>query len=193
MQGKTVIELPELSKISTKSEDKIKEFITMGTDSWTPKYSNQPVTVVRRSIMFATTNKRRYLTDVTGNRRWLPLTCCAEGGMIDRDTLIRERDQYWAEALTLFKETGIQWREAEALAKPYIDAATVINPWHNLVARYLADGRTATDGVSIYLEALGGDRRSFDDRTQRKIARCLTMLGWDSPNADDNWVMSDLD
>src|SRR5262249_42326922 len=84
-----------------------------------------------------TTNKMRYLRDETGNRRSWPLAV----GEIDIESLERDRDQLWGDAVQLFRK-GVHWWpdytfELEHI-RPQQHARFEPDPWEPLIKKYLA-------------------------------------------------------
>src|SRR5947209_7867719 len=73
IRGKLVAEIGELRGLQSRAQESIKEFISKSHDRWVPKYQERKVTVARRLVFVATTNHEEFLTDETGNRRWLPV------------------------------------------------------------------------------------------------------------------------
>lgn len=92
--GKWIIEANELRKSSGASDESIKAFLSTTADTARLSYEREPVTVKRHWVAIGTCNPGDILTDTTGNRRWW----IVEVGKIDVETLIRDRDQLWAEA-----------------------------------------------------------------------------------------------
>lgn len=113
MRGKLVCELPELRGKSRKDNRALKSFISRAIDEWIPKFVEEAQAVERRCVIFGTTNEHQFLTDPTGERRYLPL----EVGEIDIDGIVRDREQLWAEAVLLFEARGVLFLEAERLAR----------------------------------------------------------------------------
>lgn len=104
LQGAWIVELGELSSLSSAAHEAEKAFITNEIDSYRPPYGRHVLERPRRFVLFGTTNRRDYLNDATGNRRWLPLSC-----MFCRPAeLTKVRDQLWAEAYAAFV-AGEQW------------------------------------------------------------------------------------
>lgn len=114
MRGKLAIELAELRGLQTRDAEDILSFITRRHESWVPKYMEMAVKFPRRCLMIGTTNRGQFLTEKTGRRRWLPLAVTQQ---IDSEAVERDRDQLWAEGALLFGITGVDFAEAEELAR----------------------------------------------------------------------------
>lgn len=112
MRGKLVCELSELRGLRTKDREAIKSFISRRFDEWTPKYMEHAIKLWRRVFLIGTTNEDDFLSDPTGERRFLPTHI----GRADIAAIKRDRELLWAEARERFKLGGIDWEDAEALA-----------------------------------------------------------------------------
>jgi hypothetical protein len=94
-----IIELSELVAFRKSTTEAIKSFLTRRFDKYRKPYA-KTVTIKARSFVFAgTTNDSEYLQDEGGGRRFLPV----QVKKLDREALIRDRDQLLAEAVVAFR------------------------------------------------------------------------------------------
>jgi len=130
----------------------------------------------RESVFAGTVNPGvKYLKDETGGRRFWPVKC----GRIDIESLKRDRDQLWAEAVVRYRKGSTWWMDSEALnqaaeleqAERY-DA----DPWQLAVS----DFAKFRESVSIdeILDAIGKARKDWTPLDKIRISRCLRVLGW---------------
>ena len=76
LRGFWIIEMPELSALrKAKDVESIKSFLTITVDRYRPKYERRVESYPRMCVFAGTTNDIGFLTDKTGNRRVLPVTC----------------------------------------------------------------------------------------------------------------------
>lgn len=111
--GSWICEMSELLAL-TKAQyvEAIKSFITCTVDKFRPAYGRNTVEYARTCIFIGTTNKEQFLTDTTGNRRFLPVKV----GVPGKDNHIAGREQEakeyfaqcWAEAYHLFQKGELQ-------------------------------------------------------------------------------------
>lgn len=94
MTGKWLIEMAELASIRKVEIESVKAFITRQVDRVRPPYGRRSEDFPRQSIFIGSTNNSEYFSDETGNRRFWPVAI----SQINRDWLIENRDQLWAEA-----------------------------------------------------------------------------------------------
>ncbi len=76
MQGKLVVEFPEISTLRKAEVNDLKAFITRQTDEFRPPYGRNVIVSPRQCVFIGTVNPEgAYLKDVTGNRRYWPIAC----------------------------------------------------------------------------------------------------------------------
>jgi predicted P-loop ATPase len=101
------INLDELSKMSKKDVNAVKSFITESNVKVRLPYGRETVSMPRRANFVGSINKSEFLTDETGNVRWLifPIKNILHdmGGEKGYEKNI-DIDMVWAQAYTLFKE-----------------------------------------------------------------------------------------
>jgi predicted P-loop ATPase len=156
MVGVMIGELSELRGLKTKDAESIKEFLTRKIERWTPKFIERPIDYPRRSLFIGTTNENEFLADTTGNRRFLPITVT----VADRSAIKQDRNQLWAEAVVRFRNEGILYKDAEALAKHEHEKYQMLDVWENTIAKALGyhhqkilfTGITTVDILERYLE-----------------------------------------
>lgn len=101
LSGAWIVELGELDALKGqyKRDSAIKQFITQSKDAIRMMYARYQILKPRSFVLAGTTNSHTYLTD-TQNRRWLPVRV----GQLDRDALVRDRDQLLAEAVVSWEQ-----------------------------------------------------------------------------------------
>src|SRR5208282_1367519 len=84
-----------------------------------------------------------YLKDATGARRFWPVVCTA----IDRDKLATDRDQLFAEAVSLYL-AGMPWHPEKGFEerhiKPQQEARYQEDPWTDAVMRWVGERRAVS-------------------------------------------------
>lgn len=111
--GNRCIEFGELDQLRRTQLDATKAFITRQVDKVRPPFGRLSVEIYRQCVFFGTTNRKNYLQDDSGNRRFNPVVV----GRLDWESLERDRDQIWAEALFIYRN-GLErhlYLEGEAI------------------------------------------------------------------------------
>lgn len=180
MQGAWIIEVAELAVFKKRDIESLKAFITNQQDVERLSYDRRAMLFPRRSIFIGTINpdNHGYLSDTSGNRRFLPVSC---GNKIDMGSLQRDRDQLWAEALQLYKNGFKLWIDnpkVEEIALEQQQERESQDAWQDKIAKYLAD-KDRTSGLEIWTECMQGFASEFDRGKQMRIADCLRRLKWD--------------
>ena len=106
IQGKWIVEIAELSAIKqAKAVEEIKAFLTKELDTYRLPYAHNATDFYRTCVFAGTTNNSSFLTDPTGNRRFLPIEC----GVLEPSKSLWDDDtksyieQTWAEAVHKWK------------------------------------------------------------------------------------------
>lgn len=175
LHGKHVVELAEMAAFKGISPQRVKQWLSLCADHYTPKYIRNAVTVLRRCVFVATTNHNTPLSDPTGERRFWPLHV----GDIDVEGLREDMPQIWAEAIAAYR-AGEKWHltDAEsALAKDAQSMSSGPDAWEQLIEDYLIRNPTPTI-VDIITGALGLEKAKASPHEQSKIADILAKLGY---------------
>jgi hypothetical protein len=153
LRGKLVAELGELRGLAARDKEDVKTFITRRKESWIPKYMEAEATFWRRLLFFGSTNQDAFLSDETGERRFLPIEIGTDHA-IKLATIRRRRDQMWAEGAVLFLLGGVDFAEVETLAEDEHIRFKTVDSWLDSVAYWLIAEDSMT-GVTPYLKDEG--------------------------------------
>jgi predicted P-loop ATPase len=209
MQGKWILELPELSGFARADVRAIKAFISRHTDRARLAYAKHAIGFPRQCIFIGSTNDHEYLKDETGGRRFWPMPCHLE--TIDTERLSNEVDQLWAEALTIYRHMRSNHPAGDLplyLTDP--DAQKIANrlqesrrvqgteeDYVGIIQRWLEcpinDGGFADRDADrnpryrqrvclpeIWMECLGGDMKQYPQATKTALGRAMAkMPGWE--------------
>lgn len=189
LRGATVVELGELHTMRRGEVDALKAFLSHIVDEYRKPYGIDEVRQVRRCVFWGTMNPlpgdEGYFTDVTGNRRFLPINVT----VLDEEGLRRDRDQLWAEAVARVKG-GEPWYVSDAdEAKMTSDAQEdrlVADPWDETLLRWLNHGfdpehydpQFEVTVVEVAKRCFSLTDEKIHSGTSRRIAASLTRLGW---------------
>lgn len=185
LRGKLVAELEELRGLNSRELEDIKAFISRRRESWIPKYKEFESFFWRRNIFIGSTNDWSFLADPTGERRWLPGQC---EGQLDIDRIVDTRDQLWAEGAALFLLEGVQWQDAERLAKIEHPQFKVADAWERAIMLWLdsdpdIQGKRPLDkgyvtAGEIMSSALGIGVAQQNRQHEARVERAMQHLGF---------------
>jgi energy-coupling factor transporter ATP-binding protein EcfA2 len=165
-----MVEIGELSAMSTQEWARVKGLITRTEDVYRPPYERAAARFPRRCIMVATTNESGYQTDMTGGRRLLPVYM----PRLNREAL--------ADIPQILGEAVARARECEAYhdvpdAEVAQDAASTIDPWVESIALTVSQREEVLmRDVLLGLE-LPASKHTIN--ASRRAAAVLRMLGWE--------------
>lgn len=186
MSGCLVGELSELRGLTTRDLESIKGFITRKHEKWIPKYKEFANTYPRRLVLVGTTNKREFLADDTGERRFLPV----EVTWGRPEAIKADLELLWAEARDLFELLGVAYQRAEYLAAEVTKEYKISDSWEETIALWLATGdgidgsgegrgERAFTTADVAIGALGYDARHINRGIEMRIGKIISGFGYE--------------
>jgi predicted P-loop ATPase len=179
LRGKWVIEVAEMHAMGRAETAGLKSFISRQEERYRPSYGRLEVVESRQCVFVGTTNKENYLKDETGGRRFWPVKV----GVIDIESLKRDRDQLFAEAVCRFRD-GAQWWPDQDFETDYIapqqEARFDADAWEAPIGNYLQSmlPHRRTTLVEVASRALCLEIARIGTTEQRRITAILAKLGW---------------
>lgn len=164
IQGKLIVEFNEMLGLG--NNEIAKSFLTQRADDYRAPYSRRVEKRKRTCVFVATTNKNDFLTDKTGNRRYLPIECCVEpikkSLFGDDEALKAEFLQAWAEAYEIYKSGRFSLvlpKDVEEYANNLRDSFEIDDPMVGMIQNWL-DNRTDdyVCNAVIAIEVFGGSK-----------------------------------
>ncbi len=195
LEGLWAYELSELTAFKRADSEQIKQFFSSTVDRFRGAYGRFVQPHPRQCVIFCTTNKRVYLYDLTGNRRFWPLWI---GQPINLDWLKKWRLQLFAEAFARYRanERYYPTREEEEAyfvpeqRKRLVETA-VQSRLYELLTREGApggEGRLSADinqlckfvTLTQLVAALGSDPSKSTSLLESQIRGWLESHGWEA-------------
>ena len=152
IRGVWIYEIAELAGMGKHDAAALKAFMSSSTDTYRRPYGRGSAESPRSCVFVGTVNPgwTGYLKDTTGNRRYWPVAV----RQIDREAIIANRDQIWAEALALFQAGERYWPEGAVERKLCDDAAADRtdsgDAWKESISKHLIEVYEADVLAAIY-------------------------------------------
>lgn len=184
IQGRWICEFSELlALVRTKDVEAMKSFTTKCVDKYRASYERRTLDYPRKCIFIGTTNDVQFLSDKTGNRRYLPIRVNLQQGELDnREEEVRSYIlECWREALHLYKEGKTYLTIPTKYYKEVLKAqesAVEDDPKMGIVLDYLHDKKVGDRvcSLEIFTNCLNGVKKNFDRLMSKEISRTLSSL-----------------
>jgi predicted P-loop ATPase len=177
-QGKSLVEVEELSAMGKADENALKTAISRTADVITKKYEPDGRTYPRSFVLIGTTNKDEFLTDSTGNARYHVI----EVGQIDLARLEELRDRIWAEAEFLAR-SGLS-NELENAERATLDEKNKVylntHPWLDDVAKFLAGKKEVASASEVLMHIVKNEPTKASKTSKNDVADLMRVLGCES-------------
>lgn len=169
IQGKWIIEIPEMKGLKKMDVESVKKFLSQQSDHYRPAYGHNPVDRKRQCVFFGTVNDSSgYLKDPTGNRRFWPVRVSGKGVCKAWHMTEETRSQIWAEVFKWYNDgrrCGDLSPEAKAIAEKEQREAMEQDDREGLIIEYL-NRKVPADWNKRTLQ----QRRDFLDKEGSSLA-----------------------
>lgn len=178
LQGKLLVEIGEMDSFSRADITRVKQVVTCPSDRYRESYGRYAKDHPRQCVFVGTTNKDDWNKDETGARRFWPIAC---KGDIDYAAIVANREQLFAEAVSLFKSGARWWEMPDAETKAEQAKRYDADPWLEPISEYIGLRREICVN-EILVDHLKIDIGKVGRPDQMRAAACLRSLGWFSRN-----------
>lgn len=180
LKGKLIVELSEIAILKGSRLEEVKGFLTTRDAQVRSAYARYETMFKRQGAFIGTTNSDNYLSDTTGNRRFIPIACTA----IDLAWVRANIEQLYAEALHRYN-SGKGWHlspEAVAFAKGEQGTREEVDTWLEILENRVDRARSGAEArgedyfavpmQEIMLELVG----TYDRQGQAEARRICTLM-----------------
>ncbi|MBO1361798.1 hypothetical protein J2D73_18610 [Acetobacter sacchari] len=182
IQGKWLIEVAEMSATDKADANALKSFITRPVERYRPSYGRFDVEQPRQCVFVGTTNKKVYMRDETGGRRFWPVRVGVDG-KCDTEALRRDRDQIFAEAFMAWATGEQHWPSDDTQAElyePEQEKRFESDEWETVVVAYLMDKKNDQIRLlDIAENALSIAPKDFGTTSMRRLTAIMERIGWE--------------
>jgi hypothetical protein len=184
--GTWIVELAELSGIGKRDVDKVKAFISRQEDRARTAYARVADTVPRQCVFAGTTNRKEFLIDDTGSRRfWI-----ADVTKVRLEALKSDRDQLWAEAAHYEAagechniDAGL-WGDAETIGRQHEVEDPVAERTEELLRGIGDNAHLLNDDLFLALRITDVTKRG--GQTGRSVSTGVRRAGWEPHRSNGN-------
>jgi len=191
LHGNLVVEIEELDSFRKAESVTIKRMLSTTSDKFRKPYGANVSENPRTNIFVGTTNRKDYLSDSTGNRRFWPI----DVQFVKFEELERDRDQLFAEAY-IREQTGEKHWEVDFTHLDEIyqsrmnddrDDSTDSDPWYDAVKRYAYNIYTFDifNFLTDEVKGFGMKPGQITRRERNRVSKILKHLGWKNRSKRD--------
>lgn len=140
LTGVWVAEIQEMDGFNKVDSETVKAFMSSLSDRFRPAYGRHTINRKRQFVLIGTANKKEFLIDETGNRRYLPIEVgTVKPGKSVFSDLKTDMDQIWAEAMVyrMLGERSCPDAELEKLAKERQEEHMQEDPRKGMIEEFL--------------------------------------------------------
>jgi len=176
LKGKWGVELAELDFKRKTEVETIKAFISRLTENYRPAFGREEIEVARTCVFIGTTNSDNYLSDETGNRRFLPIKTTS----IDIGNLGGHRDRLWAAAAHAYDKGEQYWLTSEVvdLARDQAKQRLEQDPWVETIEERMNSMAEASIMDALTACFPGIDAQAISTPMTRRMSKSLQLAGW---------------
>jgi predicted P-loop ATPase len=176
LKGKWGVELAELDFKRKTEVETIKAFISRLTENYRPAFGREEIEVARTCVFIGTTNSDNYLSDETGNRRFLPIKTTS----IDIGNLGGHRDRLWAAAAHAYDKGEHYWLTSEVvdLARDQAKQRLEQDPWVETIEERMNSVAEASIMDALTACFPGIDAQAISTQMTRRMSKSLQLAGW---------------
>lgn len=181
LQGIWIMELGELAGLKKVDVETVKSFLSRTNDRYRPTYGQFVENHPRTCIIVGTTNaKDGFLRDITGNRRFWPVSLSGDGSKKIWDISEEEIKQIWAEAYFRYIEGESLFLDEKLESEAKIQQCNAMenDPRQGLIEEYLEEKqKTKVCLMEIWCECLCKERQDMKKSDAYELESILKQIG----------------
>ncbi len=173
LDGHMIVEISEMHSFNRSEIERVKGLISCPVDRYRKAYGRNAEDHPRQTVLVCTTNRDDWQKDDTGARRFWAILC----GLIDLEWLKLYRDQLFAEAVVRFNAGESWWDVPEAAQVEQAEMRRESDTWEHDIEHWII-GKDAPTTADILKGCFGLESVDHDVLLQRRLARCMRVLGY---------------
>ena len=173
-----IVSLEEIDSMTTKEINQLKAFVTLPSVNERPPYAHTTVLMPRVASLTATGNNLTFLTDQTGNRRWLPFHIESIDNPWAADI---PYEGMYAQALALIKGGERYWLDDADIRRlnDHNRHFMAPDPATELLVTYFMHPRTEAETKYMTASKIAARFAPYMKIIPNKIGQALTDLGYE--------------
>ena len=173
-----IVSLEEIDSMTTKEINQLKAFVTLPSVNERPPYAHTTVLMPRVASLTATGNNLTFLTDQTGNRRWLPFHIESIDNPWAADI---PYEGMYAQALALIKGGERYWLDDADIRRlnDHNRHFMAPDPATELLVTYFMHPRTESETKYMTASKIAARFAPYMKIIPNKIGQALTDLGYE--------------
>jgi len=178
MQGKLIVEFPEISTLRKNEVNDLKAFLSREEDVYRAPYGRNTLTAPRQCVFIGTVNPEGpYFKDMTGNRRYWPVSCRHS---LRLEGLSEITHQLHAEAAHLVKSKEQLWLTEEEYDEAKVEQKkrTSVDPWTGDIENFVLR-RTRVSSKEL-CEVVGVPIEKRNTYIYQRISQIMSHLGFEN-------------
>lgn len=190
-----LINLDELAAFEKKDlNNEFKSILSESMVRYTPKFANQEKSVLRRASFFATSNQLEFLTDETGNVRWIPFvvrTVKHDFGGANGYGANVDINKVWAQANSLLKNGYVHHLTPDEVAKQEVHNKSFmkVTDEMDVLLRFLKPGKKEDLEAQFMTTTEIGEYLRSNSSTRlypNNLGRAIKAIGFVNESCYDN-------
>ena len=174
IQGRWLIEVPDMSGFSRREHSQILATITTREDVYRKSHGRVTEEHPRVTVFAATSENNQYLQETRGSRRYWPLVC----GDINLNSLSQQRERIFAEAVIRYRAGATWWEMPDSTRAEQAERASQ-DIWTDKVLNFMENNSSLRLSSAEILErCIEMKPAQQDEGAKRRIFRIMTENGW---------------
>ncbi len=179
LKGISVVEIPELLGKGSRSDDYIKTMLSKDYYQYRPLYTETIEKVTLRNVFCGTTNEQNFLTDKTGNRRFIVATVTKP--KIDLSAIKNIKDQLYAQAKAELQDLSCYQQLIKEVQEYNVKnnaAYEVRSIYYETLLKFEPEELHLKTSTDILVECFGVKPKDITQRQLNEINKAMRNLGF---------------
>lgn len=175
IKGISVVEIPELLGKRSKSDDFIKTMLSKSSYQYRPLYTEPLEKVTLRNVFCGSTNEQNFLTDQTGNRRFIVEFV---KGQIELFNIQCIKEKLYAQAIAEVNEYKKLVKEVIAYNEKNNQIYEVRSVYYEILMKFKPEDLHLKTSTEILINCLGVQAKEVTQKQLNEVVKAMRNLGF---------------